>query len=223
MLNTATGVSGLPTDKGILALLLAIYKELFGYTADGTTVAGLRNITTSLTNNLNNTNNLLNNTTGVVNQHSSSINNLNQAVNTNAQDIQNLANNTATSRIPVGGILMTSYAANPNSYLGYGTWVQVCQGRHVAGVGNDIANGGHNFAQGKTGFRSFTIAVEQMPNHRHLSNALVRSQQLDNVEYYQSYSGNPTATWEHHKDYGAGEQHIPFTERQGSVLLFNIT
>ena len=211
--NSANGKTGLPVT-GLLDVVLSIHKEVFGYTEGQTIHPSIDSKLTTLANNVNNVltanyQNLL----SITQQQTLDINTLKQQT----ASMQNTLNSVAANagKLPIGYIIMTTNANNPASYLGYGGWTARCQGRHVAGVGNDLANGGHNFGIGKRGLRYWHLAVDQLPVHRHLSEAIIRSQTLNGVDYATNYSGSSTATWEHHKDYGAGAQKVPFTSWEG--------
>jgi len=66
---------------------------------------------------------------------------------------------------PVGHILMTENSANPNTYLGVGTWVAYGAGRVPVGI--DGTQTEFN-AIGKTGGTTkHTLSIEELPNHTH--------------------------------------------------------
>lgn len=190
LFNTATGVTGLPTDKGVLNVLLALFKEVFGYT-EGDTVypslaAKVAAIDASMTNTINGTLGTLTNT---VNQHTSAINSLNTTVQQQAIKLTNQENwlngygsrinslessvsylsNSPSTRLPVGFVLMSTNAANPATYLGYGSWVATNQGRIPVGVGNNIAGTGYNIEMAGVNYggRSINIAANNIPEHSH--------------------------------------------------------
>lgn len=67
---------------------------------------------------------------------------------------------------PVGSIYLNgSNSSNPGTFLGFGNWTRIGQGRCLVGVDED--NTKFN-AAGMTGGReTVTLSVDQMPNHRH--------------------------------------------------------
>lgn len=226
ILNTANGVTGLPV-KGLLAEVLDIHKEVFGYTEGTTIYPSLSSKIATLANNLNNalyTN--IQNLLAITAQQSLDINSLKQSVNTINTALSTVSAN--AGRLTVGTLFITSNAANPSTYLGYGTWVARCLGRHLAGVGNGLAGGAFNYGKGSYGNRDWYLTYNQMPRHNHYSGVLVRTQdniQVDTQEYGQGtwetitatnlYKGTFTATWENHKDYGTGQQKVPNTTMAG--------
>ena len=190
LFNTATGVAGLPAGKGVLNVLQALYKEVFGYT-DGTNVipslaAKIAALDTSLNSTLNG---VLGTLTNTVNQHTSSINSLNNTqqqhsttlnnhgviIGNHSTNINDLASslafiqNSPSTRLPVGFILMSTNAANPATYLGYGSWIATNQGRIPVGVGNNIAGTGYNIGMAEVNYgeRSINIALGNIPAHTH--------------------------------------------------------
>lgn len=67
-----------------------------------------------------------------------------------------IVNGTATAiaqALPVGFLLASTLVANPNTYLGYGTWVAIAQGRMLIGVGQgtDINAVNKTITNGETG------------------------------------------------------------------------
>ena len=190
ILNTANGVTGLPAE-GALTVLLKLYRAVNGYT-DGEGVvhpsiaAQLSSLSSRIDSNVASTSNLAT----TVNQHASSINTLSNAVsnlNTNVSALAttvvghttsiNSLNNAinslqnANTQLPVGSILMTVKSENPNSYLGYGTWVRTCYGRVPVGVGslvNNVAYGIYdNQVDTDTGDTQVQLTINNIPAHTH--------------------------------------------------------
>ena len=102
-------------------------------------------------------------------------------------------------------ITNTQTAANPNTYLGFGTWVPYAQGQVVVGVGT-------GYSLGQTGGEAtHTLTVPEIPAHSH------------NVLYDPTWQtgggsggiGRPgSATWEATSQTGGGQPHNnmqPFT------------
>ena len=214
LFNTATGVTGLPAGKGVLNVLLALYKEVFGYTEGSTVVPSLAAKIEALSTNITNTvNGTLSQLTNTVNQHSTSINTLNNTVgqhstalsnhgtllNSHTQSINNIntsitnLQNAPSSKLPVGFVFMTTNSANPSTYLGYGTWVATNQGRIPVGVGNNIAGTGYNIGQAGVNYgeRSINIAANNIPEHSHSYSGLtdiVRKIYANGAQTDSSYS-----------------------------------
>ena len=184
--NTANGVSGLPA-LGSLAVLLSVYQELFGYTdaenvihpsvaakitALKTTIDNIASTGSSLESLVNqhtlslnahstalqNINNTLNSINNTLSSHTNSINSINQSIS-----------GMVSAKLPIGFVLQTVNAANPNTYLGYGTWTQVSKGRIPVGMGDDTANEGYNITMVgvRHGERSIAIAKGNLPPHTH--------------------------------------------------------
>lgn len=190
LFNTATGVTGLPAGKGVLNVLLALYKEVFGYTEGESVYPSLAAKIAALNTSLNSTlNGALGTLTNTVNQHTTSINSLTSTqqqhaikltnhdnwlngygsrINNLESAVNNIANSPST-RLPVGFVFMSTNAANPATYLGYGTWVATNQGRIPVGVGNNIAGTGYNIGQAGVNYgeRSIKIAANNIPEHSH--------------------------------------------------------
>lgn len=82
---------------------------------------------------------------------------------------------TLQSAFPVGTVHLSTNAANPASYLGFGTWTAIAQGRALFGVNtgdpdfNTVKETGggktHTHGGGVTGGTALTLA--QMPSHSH--------------------------------------------------------
>lgn len=235
ILNSANGKTGLPV-AGLLEVVLSIHKEVFGYTEGQTIYPSIASKITTLANNVNNVltanyQNLL----SITQQQTLDINSLKQQVQTLQSSISSVSAN--AGRIPVGGIYITSIAANPNTYLGYGTWVQRCLGRGLSGVGNGTASGGFNYSKGQAGNKDWYLSYNQMPEHQHYSGVLVRTQNdiridtqelgvgsWETITWSNLYKGSFTATWETHKDYGTSQQKMPMTTRAGHSgrITYNI-
>jgi hypothetical protein len=66
---------------------------------------------------------------------------------------------------PVGHILMTENSANPNTYLGMGTWVAYGQGKVPVGV--DSSQTEFNAIGQTGGEKQHILTVAEMPNHTH--------------------------------------------------------
>jgi hypothetical protein len=69
---------------------------------------------------------------------------------------------------PVGSIIFSIDNLNPQSRFG-GTWVQISQGRFVAGVGtgNDGLQNKEFAAGNTTGEYEHQLTIAEMPNHTH--------------------------------------------------------
>jgi len=72
---------------------------------------------------------------------------------------------------PVGAVYLTATNTNPSTFLGFGTWTQIAQGRAVIGVGMGTDKNGitKTFDAGNNvdGEYQHTITEAQMPEHRH--------------------------------------------------------
>ena len=80
---------------------------------------------------------------------------------------------------PVGSIYMNATnSTNPNTLLGFGTWVRFGQGRMV--ISQQDSNSRWNSAEETGGFESITLTESQIPSHRHSQ----ATQTAPEVEYY---------------------------------------
>lgn len=71
---------------------------------------------------------------------------------------------------PVGSVYLSTNSTNPATSLGFGTWVQVAQGRTLIGVGSgvDVNGQGKTFTKGETGGEyNHTLSQAEMPSHNH--------------------------------------------------------
>ena len=141
ILNVDTNVIGLPDAQGALTVILNIFKEVFGYTEGGTVYPSLASKIAALDNRITGAISSISSLTTIVNQHTSSINSMNNTLvshtnslsdhastlNSHTLSINNLTTsltslqNAPSAKLPVGFVLMTTNAANPATYLGYGT------------------------------------------------------------------------------------------------------
>lgn len=93
---------------------------------------------------------------------------------------------------PVDHILISWNSANPNTYLGFGTWTAVAQGRFIAGVGSgtDINAVGHTVNLGNessVGEYEHTLTEAEMPSHDHGLDVSIQA--TDNAGSGSSYRG----------------------------------
>lgn len=76
--------------------------------------------------------------------------------------------------LPVGSVFFTVINTNPGTLLGYGTWVQIAQGRFIVGVGTgtDANADTRSYAQGNdsVGEYTHTLITAEMPAHSHPQN-----------------------------------------------------
>jgi microcystin-dependent protein len=73
--------------------------------------------------------------------------------------------------IPIGGLYLSTVATNPNTALGYGTWVEHASGRALVGVGD---NGESTWAVNDArGAEEHTLLEAELPTHDHSAGALV--------------------------------------------------
>ena len=80
---------------------------------------------------------------------------------------------------PVGSIYMNATnATNPNTLLGFGTWVRFGEGRMV--ISQHSANSRWNAAEETGGSEAITLTEAQIPSHRHSQ----ATQSAPRVEYY---------------------------------------
>jgi len=79
---------------------------------------------------------------------------------------------------PVGFMLFTSIAADPATYLGYGTWERRAEGRAIVGVDEadpDFATAGLEFGE-----KEHTLTEAEMPAHTHVQDAHNHTQDAHN-------------------------------------------
>tara|TARA_Y100000114_G_C11760232_1_gene329126 strand:+ start:63 stop:1151 length:1089 start_codon:yes stop_codon:yes gene_type:complete len=80
---------------------------------------------------------------------------------------------------PVGSIYMNATnATNPNTLLGFGTWVRFGEGRMV--ISQHSSNSRWNSAEETGGSEAITLTSSQIPSHRHT----IATQSAPEVEYY---------------------------------------
>lgn len=73
-----------------------------------------------------------------------------------------------SQRLPVGTVYLSAVSTNPNTLLGYGTWVAYAAGRAIVGVGS---NGETTWTNGQNkGSETHTLTASQMPAHTHSAN-----------------------------------------------------
>jgi hypothetical protein len=73
---------------------------------------------------------------------------------------------------PVGTILMNASGVNPGTYIG-GTWVAWGTGRVPVGV--DVTQAEFNTVEETGGEKTHTLAVTEIPSHRHTSNQIYQN------------------------------------------------
>lgn len=80
-----------------------------------------------------------------------------------------------TWQFPIGHILIDTGAANPATWLGYGTWQAFGAGRVL--VGQDAAQTEFDVIEETGGAKTHTLSVAEMPSHTHTQNAHSHVQQ----------------------------------------------
>lgn len=108
----------------------------------------------------------------------SNVNTLNSTINTAVQAVSSYLRDIF---YPIGGILMSTLAANPATYIPGSNWIAISQGKFIAGVGlgsdqngdalcvemgGDTESPLNNFLIGE---RNHTLTVNEMPSHSHVS------------------------------------------------------
>lgn len=191
-LNVATGNADLPAAAGLIPVVAAIYNALYAETTG--TFAKLNAVITKADQQaqqiqgLQEANNQL---TTAFQQLSQSFTALNQKFNQLTSNVGNIK-----LEFPVGYVIVTKTAANPATYLGYGTWKAACEGKYLAGVGRSVYNNatGFNFtAAGVTyGYPYVQLAYNQIPPHRHTTNVLVRLSKTGGGQFLTKVNGEPT-------------------------------
>jgi len=73
--------------------------------------------------------------------------------------------NTLQKLYPVGEMLITLRSGNPNTWLGFGTWVRMAEGRTL--VGYDGADSDFNLVEKEGGAKTHTLTESEMPSHSH--------------------------------------------------------
>lgn len=100
-------------------------------------------------------------TNNVPNQSTITGSNATDAFEALKSQVEALTNEVNARKFPVGFIFHSQNSANPNTYLGYGTWVREAEGRVLVGQSQD-------FPAGTTGGnKEITLAVNQLPSHKH--------------------------------------------------------
>lgn len=70
---------------------------------------------------------------------------------------------------PVGSVFLSVVSTNPSTLLGYGTWVQIAQGRAL--VGQDPGDADWDVPEETRGAKTHTLTVNEMPSHNHPQDA----------------------------------------------------
>jgi microcystin-dependent protein len=70
---------------------------------------------------------------------------------------------------PVGSVYLSVVPTNPAILFGYGTWVQIAQGRAL--VGQNPSDPDWDTAEETRGSKTHTLTVNEMPSHTHTQNA----------------------------------------------------
>ena len=237
-LSTATGADGLPADKGIIACLQAIWAGLY------TTTTGIADRLSSVEARVAASNQSIGGLGQANTDQATVIAQLQQAL----QALTNKVNSQLANikmELPISSVLVTKDSRNPASYLGYGTWKQVCAGTYLAGAGISTYGPSNEYGYGFTiagntyGEPRKVISKACMPQHRHASNVIVRigdslGQSLtvvDNVatsnvapgdtagHFTRSFEGTYKCTWRGAEDFGYGVQAIPYTGYAGGQYV----
>ena len=66
---------------------------------------------------------------------------------------------------PIGSVFFTSINKNPNTLLGYGTWVLIGNGRTIIGANND------DTGKETGGSMSKVLSVDNLPSHNHTASS----------------------------------------------------
>lgn len=75
------------------------------------------------------------------------------------------SDNTLQKLYPVGEMLITLRSGNPNTWLGFGTWVRLAEGKTL--VGYDSSDADFNSIKKTGGVKSVTLTQSQIPPHTH--------------------------------------------------------
>lgn len=191
-LNVATDNADLPAATGLIPVVVGIYKALY---AETTGAFAKLNAVISKTDQqaqqiqgLQEANNQL---ATSFQQLSQSFTALNQKFNQLTTNIGNIK-----LEFPVGYVLVTKTAANPATYLGYGTWKAACEGKYLVGVGRSVYNNATGFNFTTAGFTYgnpyVMLAYSQIPPHRHSTNVIVRLGKTGGGQYLTKVDGEPT-------------------------------
>lgn len=68
-------------------------------------------------------------------------------------------------KYPIGKIIMSTSSANPNTYIGFGTWVLWGSGRVPVGV--NTSDTSFNTVEKTGGEKDHKLTVQEMPSHAH--------------------------------------------------------
>lgn len=92
------------------------------------------------------------------------------AMNTMRTNLENQMTTNQQNSFPIGAVYISANSDNPSTFLGFGTWEQIAQGRTLIGVGTGTDNNSvsKTFSNGETGGEySHTLSVNEMPKHGH--------------------------------------------------------
>lgn len=127
---------------------------------------------------------------------------------------------------PVGSVFLSIVSTNPATLLGYGTWVQISQGRAL--VGQNPSDADWDTPEETRGEKTHTLTISEMPSHTHIQDphthtpyinhgnsgtTRIRGGGPDDMSYNGSMS-NTTAT----NQYTGGNQ--PHNNIQPSFVIY---